>query len=48
MSTDTTAWGVVVPDLPGCFLAANEGIDQAIENAKEAIALLDRTAKSAG
>ena len=48
MSTDTTAWGVVVPDLPGCFLAANEGIDQAIENAKVAIALLDRKAKSAG
>ena len=37
--TDTTAWGVVVPDLPGCFSAADEGIDQAIENAKEAIAL---------
>ena len=37
--TDTTAWGVAVPDLPGCFSAADEGIDQAIENAKEAIAL---------
>lgn len=36
---DTTAWGVAVPDLPGCFSAADEGIDQAIENAKEAIAL---------
>lgn len=34
-----TAWGVVVPDLPGCFSAADEGIDQAIENAKEAIEL---------
>ncbi len=33
-----TAWGVVVPDLPGCFSAADTGIDQAIENAKEAIA----------
>lgn len=48
MSTDTTVWGVVVPDLPGCFLAAIEGIDQAIENAKEAISLLDHKAKSAG
>lgn len=36
---DVQAWGVVVPDLPGCFSAADEGIDQAIENAKEAIAL---------
>jgi predicted RNase H-like HicB family nuclease len=32
------AWGVVVPDLPGCFSAADSGIDEAIENAKEAIA----------
>lgn len=39
VGTDTTAWGVVVPDLPGCFSAADEGIDEAIENAKEAIAL---------
>jgi len=36
---DGTAWGVVVPDLPGCFSAADEGIDDAIENAKEAIAV---------
>lgn len=35
--SDTQAWGVVVPDLPGCFSAADEGIDEAIENAKEAI-----------
>ncbi len=35
--SDTQAWGVVVPDLPGCFSAADEGIDTAIENAKEAI-----------
>lgn len=32
------AWGVVVPDLPGCFSAADSGIDEAIDNAKEAIA----------
>ena len=36
---DAPAWGVVVPDLPGCFSAADNGIDDAIENAKEAIAL---------
>src|SRR5690606_36888304 len=36
---ETTAWGVVVPDLPGCFSAADEGLDQAMENAKEAIAI---------
>lgn len=35
---DTHAWGVVVPDLPGCFSAADSGIDEAIDNAKEAIA----------
>lgn len=46
--TDTTAWGVVVPDLPGCFSAADEGIDQAIENAKDAIALWIEEAISNG
>ncbi|AVR87332.1 type II toxin-antitoxin system HicB family antitoxin [Thauera aromatica] len=34
----THAWGVVVPDLPGCFSAADSGIDEATDNAKEAIA----------
>lgn len=34
---DTHAWGVVVPDLPGCFSAADSGPDEAIENAKRAI-----------
>ena len=33
------SWGVVVPDLPGCFSAVDSGIDEAIENAKEAIEL---------
>ncbi len=33
------SWGVVVPDLPGYFSAADSGIDGAIENAKEAIEL---------
>jgi len=36
---DTTQWGVVVPDLPGCFSAADSGLDEAIDNAKEAMAL---------
>lgn len=36
---EKTAWGVVVPDLPGCFSAADSGIDEAIENAKQAIEL---------
>jgi predicted RNase H-like HicB family nuclease len=35
---DTHAWGVVVPDLPGCFSVDDSGIDEAIDNAKEAIA----------
>lgn len=45
---DTTAWGVVVPDLPGCFSAADEGLDEAIENAKESIALWIEEAISNG
>ena len=32
------AWGVVVPDLPGCF-SAGDSMDEAVENAKEAIEL---------
>jgi predicted RNase H-like HicB family nuclease len=36
---DDAAWGVIVPDLPGCFSAADGGFDQAIEKAKEAIKL---------
>ena len=34
--TDATAFGVVVPDLPGCF-SAGDTLDEAIDNAKEAI-----------
>jgi predicted RNase H-like HicB family nuclease len=34
-----TAWGVVVPDLPGCFSAADDSIDAALDNTKEAIEL---------
>ncbi|MFC4621919.1 type II toxin-antitoxin system HicB family antitoxin [Comamonas nitrativorans] len=45
---DTTAWSVVVPDLPGCFSAADDGLDEAIENAKESIALWIEEAISNG
>jgi predicted RNase H-like HicB family nuclease len=34
----TTACGVVVPDLPGCF-SGGDTLDEAIDNSKEAIAL---------
>ncbi|MCX7210265.1 MAG: type II toxin-antitoxin system HicB family antitoxin [Burkholderiales bacterium] len=45
---ETKAWSVVVPDLSGCFSAADSGIDEAIENAKEAIELWIETALDAG
>jgi predicted RNase H-like HicB family nuclease len=35
-ATDTTAWGVAVPDLPGCF-SAGDSLDDAMDNAREAI-----------
>lgn len=35
---DGTAFGVVVPDLPGCF-SAGDTLDEALANASEAIAL---------
>ena len=35
---DTHAFGVAVPDLPGCF-SAGDTLDEAIDNAKEAIEL---------
>lgn len=34
--TGTTAFGVVVPDLPGCF-SAGDTLDEALRNAEEAI-----------
>ena len=33
---ERTAWGVVVPDLPGCF-SAGDSLDEALDNAREAI-----------
>lgn len=38
LGDETTAFGVVVPDLPGCF-SAGDTLEEAISNAKEAIAL---------
>ena len=35
--SETTAFGVVVPDLPGCF-SAGDSLDEAISNAEEAAA----------
>lgn len=35
---DKHAFGVIVPDLPGCF-SASDTLDEAIDNAKEAIDL---------
>lgn len=37
------AFGVVVPDLPGCF-STGDTLDEAMENAKEAVALWIETA----
>ena len=34
--TETTAFGVVVPDLPGCF-SAGDRLEEAFDNAREAI-----------
>ncbi len=36
--SDAAAFGVVVPDLPGCF-SAGDTLDEAVENAREAIEL---------
>lgn len=43
----TTAFGVVVPDLPGCF-SAGDTIDEAMVNAEEAIDLWIEAALDAG
>lgn len=47
-TSDSEAWGVVVPDLEGCFSASDSGVDEAIENAKEAIELWIETALDSG
>ena len=38
LGDETHAFGVVVPDLPGCY-SAGDTLDEAIDNAKEAIEL---------
>ncbi len=45
--TDTTAFGVVVPDLPGCF-SAGDTLDEAVEAAREAAAAWIDTALDRG
>ncbi len=35
---DTHAYGIVVPDLPGCF-SGGDTLDEAMDNAREAIEL---------
>lgn len=45
--TDTEAFGVVVPDLPGCF-SAGDTLEEAIANAEEAIVAWIETALDAG
>jgi predicted RNase H-like HicB family nuclease len=45
---ETTAFGVVVPDLPGCF-SAGDTLDEAISGAEEAAAAwIDATLDSGG
>ena len=45
--TDDTAFGVVVPDLPGCF-SAGDTLDEALDAAKEAVAAWVDSALDAG
>jgi predicted RNase H-like HicB family nuclease len=47
LGTDTTAFGVVVPDLPGCF-SAGDTLDEAISAAEEAAAAWVDAALDAG
>lgn len=44
---ETTAWGVVVPDLPGCF-SAGDTLEDAYAMAEESIALWINTALDEG
>jgi predicted RNase H-like HicB family nuclease len=45
--SDTTAFGVVVPDLPGCF-SAGDSLDEALDAAREAAAAWIDAALDAG
>ena len=45
---EATAFGIVVPDLPGCF-SAGDTLDEAMTNAEEAVAAwIDATLDSGG
>jgi predicted RNase H-like HicB family nuclease len=44
----TQAWGVVVPDLPGCFSASDMVFDEAIGYAHEAIEMWIETTLEMG
>jgi predicted RNase H-like HicB family nuclease len=46
-ATATTAWGVVVPDLPGCFSAGNT-FEEATAQAEDAMTAWIETALDAG
>jgi predicted RNase H-like HicB family nuclease len=46
-ATAATAWGVVVPDLPGCF-SAGDTLEQAKLHAKEAVSAWLELAGDAG
>jgi predicted RNase H-like HicB family nuclease len=45
--TDRTAFGVIVPDLPGCF-SAGDTLDEAVTGAEEAVAAWIDAAFDAG
>jgi len=45
--TETTAFGVIVPDLPGCF-SAGDSLDEALTRAEEAAAAWIDAALDAG
>lgn len=45
--SESEAWGVVVPDLPGCF-SAGDTLDEALRNAEEAAAAWIDAALDAG
>lgn len=45
--SESEAWGVVVPDLPGCF-SAGDTLDEALRNAEEAVAAWIDAALDAG
>lgn len=45
--SETTAYGVVVPDLPGCF-SAGDTLEEAMDSARDAIELWCETAIEAG